>query len=259
MNCNEDVKDFWTARVKEYGSSCRATLGETAVRYAEIKVIQKYLREGQRVVDIGCGNGFSTIQWAQSIRSEFLGIDCVQEMIDVARAELKKTKPFLCGNLQFQLGDVRCLDLGKGGFDIAITERCLQNLTSFDQQMAAIERISEIVRNDGLFLMLECSKTSVDKINNLLRKLHRPLIDPIPWHNLFFDDDPLVQSVESMTGFKLIRIDNFASNYIFATRILPNEASRILLKLRLGIVLWKIPQIGDWGYFKLYVWRKTPS
>ncbi len=89
MKQETDTKEFWRARVEEHGSSCRATLRETAVRFAEIRVIKKYLGEGQRIVDIGCGNGFSTIQWAKSIRSEFLGIDYVREMIDVANEELE--------------------------------------------------------------------------------------------------------------------------------------------------------------------------
>ena len=104
--------------------------------------------------------------------------------------------------------------------------------------------------------MLECSKTAVDKINRILGKLHRPKIDPIPWHNLFFEDNILIQSVESMTNFRLEKIDNFASNYIFATRILPNIFSRIIFRARLGNILWRIPQFGKWGYFKLYIWRK---
>lgn len=259
MEQEADTKAFWRERVEDHGSSCRATLRETAVRFAEIQVIKKYLGEGQRIVDIGCGNGFSTIQWAKSIRSEFLGIDYVQEMIDVAHEELEKHKPTLRGHLKFQLGNVTSLNLDKKAFDIAITERCLQNLASFDKQITAIKGVSEIVKDKGLFLMLECSKTAVDKINNLLKKLHRSPIDPIPWHNLFFEDEKLIQNVESMTSFKLVKIDHFASNYIFATRILPSVISRILFKLRLGQVLWNIPQMGDWGYFKLYVWKKASS
>jgi ubiquinone/menaquinone biosynthesis C-methylase UbiE len=259
MRQEDDTKAFWRERVEEHGSSCRATLRETAVRFAEIKVIEKYLSEGQRIVDIGCGNGFSTIQWAKSVKSEFLGIDYVQEMIDVAYEELKKNRSTLRGHLRFQLGNVTSLNLDKKVFDIAITERCLQNLTSFDKQITAIKGISEIVKDKGLFLMLECSKTAVDKINNLLKKLRRPPIDPIPWHNLFFEDEKLIQNVESMTSFKLVTIDHFASNYIFVTRILPSLISTILFKLRLGQVLWNIPQMGDWGYFKLYVWKKAPS
>jgi len=259
MKQKDSIKGYWRERVEEHGSSCHATLRETAVRFAEIRVIEKYLREGQTIVDIGCGNGFSTIQWAKSIRSEFLGIDYVQEMIDVALEELERNKPTLQGCLRFQIGNVTSLNLDKKVFDIAITERCLQNLTSFDKQIAAIKGISEIVKDKGLFLMLECSKTAVDKINNLLKKLHRPLIDPIPWHNLFFEDEKLIHNVESMTTFKLVKIDRFASNYIFATRILPSLLKGILFKLRLGQLLWDIPQMGDWGYFKLYVWKKAPS
>jgi hypothetical protein len=135
----------------------------------------------------------------------------------------------------------------------------LQNLTSFDKQITAIKGISEILKDKGLLLMLECSKTAVDKINNFLKRLHRPPIDPIPWHNLFFEDEKLIQNVESMTSFKLVTIDRFASNYIFATRILPSLFTRILFRLRLGQLLWDIPQMGDWGYFKLYVWKKATS
>ena len=257
MSKDTDIKEFWRDRGEKYGSSCKATLRETTVRYAEIRILKKYLRDGQEIVDIGCGNGFSTIQWAKSIKSDFLGIDCVPEMIDLAHNEFERDKLSLRGRLEFQIADVTRLELNRTSFDIAITERCLQNLTCFTEQLNAIKSICGILKNEGLFLMLECSKTAVDKINNFLKKMRRHPIHPIPWHNIFFEDEILIQNVEAKTKLRLMKIDNFASNYIFTTRVLPSLAQKMLFKFRLGEALWKLPQIGNWGYFKLYVWRKT--
>ena len=160
MSNGSDIEQFWRNRVDIYGSSSRATLRETAVRSAEISTIKKYLKESQRIVDIGCGNGFSTIQWAKAIKGEFLGIDYVKEMIDVANSELSQHSPSIRGTLRFEVGDIRFLDLKKNTFDAAITERCLQNLTSFEQQISAIKNISNILKDNALFFMFECSKTA---------------------------------------------------------------------------------------------------
>jgi len=251
------IKDFWESRVLEHGSDCRATLGEVEVRMKEIRTIKKYISPGQKIIDIGCGNGFSTISWARELDAQFTGIDYVEKMVETAHSALKTENPDVQSRVNFQTGDLNNLDFDPCSFDVVITERCLQNLPSFALQLNAIVNICKILKRNGLFLMLECSKTSVDKINSALLKISRKPIDPIPWHNLFFQDDQIIRTVPQNTSFKLVTIDKFASNYIFVTRILPRIFYRALRKTRLDYLLWRLPQIGDWGYFKLFVWRKS--
>ena len=243
--------------MQEQGGSCRATLGEVAVRKGEIRAISKYLQSGLTIVDLGCGNGYSTIEWAKKHDSRFVGIDYVPEMVDRATESLVQVRFPLKGEIQFQVGDVTALTLDDDSFDIAITERCLQNLPSFELQISTIEGISRILRKNGLFLMLECSRPAVVKINRVRAMVGLAPIEVEPWHNLFFDDDELVDSVHKRTRLALVKVDHFASNYMFFTRLFPGWVATIVRKTKLEKVLWRLPQIGSWGYFRLFVWRKV--
>jgi ubiquinone/menaquinone biosynthesis C-methylase UbiE len=177
-------------------------------------------------------------------------------MVDTAQLNLKEAQKAIKGTLNFQVGDVQKLNLNKK-FDIAITERTLQNLSTFNDQINAIRSISDHLKPGGKFLMVECSTSSVNKINKKLSHLNRELIDPMPWHNLFFHDNELIQNVEKKSSLKLKKIDRFSSNYIYVTRIMRKVWQERLFRFGFRNFIWKIPQIGDWGYFKLYIWEKS--
>jgi cyclopropane fatty-acyl-phospholipid synthase-like methyltransferase len=69
------IKKFWDKRADKFQESCIAALGETKLRKLEIKTILKYLKGNMNILDVGCGNGYSTIEFARNIQSEFFGID----------------------------------------------------------------------------------------------------------------------------------------------------------------------------------------
>ena len=87
----EEIKKFWNLRALEYGEIQEATLPEIAVRQLEIKEIRKYICDGQKIADIGCGNGYTTIILAKNFDSSFYGIDYAKNMIKYAKMMITLT------------------------------------------------------------------------------------------------------------------------------------------------------------------------
>lgn len=84
------VRKFWDERAVQEGvSSHEVTHKDIWQRWLEIKAIGDYLRKKDRVLDVGCGNGYSTRIFA-GLCKEIVGIDYSNEMIDRARAESGK-------------------------------------------------------------------------------------------------------------------------------------------------------------------------
>src|SRR6266542_575984 len=92
-----------SAHQKEWGASIIAELN---------------LKGTERVLDLGCGDGVLTAQFAYLLpHGEAVGIDASQGMIDVAREKER-------GNLRFFLQDIECLDF-KGEFDLVFSNAAL--------------------------------------------------------------------------------------------------------------------------------------
>ena len=107
MNRVQRIKAFWNERALQYGANQEATLGEIAVRYLEINEINRHLDHGKKILDVGCGNGYTTKIFAKIYNSKIFGIDYAPEMIEIAKQNIVKSEFF--GEVQFNVQD--CLDL----------------------------------------------------------------------------------------------------------------------------------------------------
>jgi len=105
-------------------------------------------------------------------------------------------------------------------------------------------------------LLLEGSKQGIKTINQIRTQYGLAEIT-VAWYNLFFDDR-LLESYASKF-FKLIQIDNFCSTYMLVSRILhpaivfPEEPKYDAV---INEMAAKLPNSGDFGYDKLYVFRR---
>ena len=74
----------------------------------EIDMIGKHLKDGDRVLDIGCANGYATFRQAQSHKlTSITGLDFAATM--VATAQKTKQQKELGDDISFMEGDVRLL------------------------------------------------------------------------------------------------------------------------------------------------------
>lgn len=205
----------------------------------EIKIIMKHIkrRKPKRVLDVGCGNGFSTKIYARKFpQIEFIGLDYSEKMISYAKKE-----PI--ANCSFIVGDILELDsFPSGEFEIVTTQRCVQNLPDYESQFKAINNLRAKKSIDGVLLLMECSRDGVAQLNNLRMKLRmKPIENIMPWHNNFIADPKIVVDFGAI-------VEYFSSTYMFMTRIIP-------LHPKLWIVGYLLPSVGRFGYDRLYVIR----
>ena len=243
----DEIKEFWAQRAKEHKTSSTATLGEVLLRELEIKALMSHLKSGLKVLDVGCGNGYSTIEFAKKFKSEFTGVDYSNEMVKYALENKKIHDGKLQGSVQFKAGDVLNLTFEDASFDYVVTERCLQNLPEWNLQRKGINEILRVLKPGGTFLMLECSKTGLQKLQKLRKKFFKSEIaNAEPWHNRFFNDAEVL-SLTKKPAIETITIEHFCSTYIFCTRLLSGRLRKIATHL---------PNIGSCGYNKLYIIKK---
>lgn len=71
----EEIRNYWTRQASDHGQSSAASWSDTCVIDMEIREISSRLADGERVLDIGCANGYSTTQYACAKKISIRGLD----------------------------------------------------------------------------------------------------------------------------------------------------------------------------------------
>ena len=119
--------------------SPKSTMRDQFIRKLEVEKITSLLKEiignkKQKVLEIGCGNGYTLKQIRSKFDCEFTGTDVNKEMIK--NANLRKLK-----NVTFKVDDVTKTKIPKQSFDVVFTNRCLINLKDWNFQKKALKNI----------------------------------------------------------------------------------------------------------------------
>jgi len=260
MPTANQIKEHWDNKASTFGTDSRATHEDVFLRQMEIENLAKYLENNKNIVDVGCGNGYSTIELSKKYSEiNMVGLDYSEKMIEVANDALKKENT---KNVRFQVFDILddTTDLSEQ-FDIAISERCLINLSSIEDQVKGLINISNLVKPGGLILLSEETIQAYNNINNLRKKVNLPDM-AIQWHNLYLDIDIILNKVSHVLEF--VKEDNFSSSYYIGTRfykalfyesIGKDPGSDLTSIFNQSATL--VPPLGDFGLLKIIVLKKV--
>lgn len=250
----EKIRDFWDSQAEKYGQNPETSTPDILAKELEIKTLLPYCQDSDRILDVGCGNGQTIVELAEKVRATFIGFDFSYSMIKIAK---QRNLHNLLGTIQFFTDDISNPQIKWSGFDKVITDRCLINLPSREMQVAAILRIHDMLKSDGLFLMIEDTLQGLQKLNSLRRQADLYEIKT-RWHNLYIDEDYILNAIKNK--FDLIEINNFTSTYYIGSRIFnavqTPEGQEPDYLSKINRVAVKLPAIGDYGYLKLFVLRK---
>ena len=232
------VYGFWNERAQEFGSDQRATLAETYLRDIEIRAMLAHLHRlnPRNVLDVGCGNGYSTKIYARALPgTQFVGVDFSEGMLSYAEVDRPP-------NCNFALGDLTDpATLPTATFDVVYTQRCIQNLPDYETQCAAIQDLLSRRTPGGTLILNECSRSGVEQLNRWRRHLGRKPIENIePWHNCFLIDAKLRDDFHA-------EIECISSTYMFLAKVIHPRLSRLAAQY--------LPAVGQFGYDRFYVIR----
>lgn len=215
------IIEYYSERVSKYGVSGKSTLLDDNMRMLEIETVKSWLSLSDKVLDICCGNGVSTVEFAKCCES-IVGIDLSEKMIETAR-QLSNSKKCLPRNISFE--DENILDLGSkyrvGRFNAVVSVRGLINLPSWELQQQAILNIHKMLATGGKFIFIEGSKDGLKRINEFREKFSLPPLKE-PWYDKHFDTSALL---EFMAKYFDIHANRNLDVYFLISRVLYPLAS----------------------------------
>lgn len=220
---SQQIRQYWDDRARQHREQPAATTDDVYLRELEsatlIERLSHVSRPGARVLDVGCGNGYTVLNIARALPDrEFLGVDFSAGMVESAQASLA-AHPELADRVAFQLGDVTALAelFGAQRFDVVVSTRCLINLPSVEAQSRALEQIAHVLAPGGYYLAIENFREGHEHMNQARRQVGLPEI-PIRWHNLYFEEARFRGAVAPY--FEDLELLDFSSAYYLATRVI---------------------------------------
>lgn len=112
--------------------------------WGELKSFIKYLKPGDKVLDLGCGNG-RLFQLFKNQSIDYVGVDNSQSLIDLA----KKKNP----EAKFILADALNLPFSGQEFDVVFSIAMLHQIPSDELRIKALEEMKRVLKNKGTFVL----------------------------------------------------------------------------------------------------------
>ncbi len=249
------VKKHYKKEAKEHGQALSSTMADLTTRRLEIENIVSYLKDGEKILEVGCGNGGGSIEISKVKKIDLTCIDFSHELIELA---LKQSTKGVRGKIKFQEQDILMLNI-KNKFDSVFTERCIINLMNWEDQKKSLKNMSGALRKGGKLILLEAYKDGLGELNRAREEIGLSLIPPA-YHNLHLDKN-LVTDFLGKEKLKFVEENNFLSSHYFGSRILYPALARVANKevvynSAFSSFFASLPPCGNYAHIKILVFKK---
>ena len=251
----EDIQNLYASEASKHGVSGTSTIQDMRTRKLELEAMSSYVKDGQTVLEVGCGNGYMAVQLAQRFNIDLEGFDFSEHLVNQARLQPVSN---LRGRVKFAVGDALTLDRPQA-FDLIFSVRCLQNLTTWSDQKRALSNVVRALKNNGEYVMEEGFWTGLNNLNDARGEVGLPPI-PESWHNIFFHEEQTIDYMKSV-GCDLVGQNSFLSGYYFGSRVLlpalMPEGKEAKSTSRLNDYFVHLPPHGDFSPMKILHFRRA--
>ncbi len=257
-----EIRNYWDSKADQLGSDPSATMKDVVLRGLEIDAIKARLSGGDRLLDIGCGNAFGSVKFAERCDS-VLAVDYSDRMVSVASDVIQESG---LGNIRAARGDVLTIgNLYRSQFSATSSVRCLINLPSQDQQYAAIAQLAQTLITGGRLFLVEGVESNFAAMNQMRQLMGLPAIQ-LDWHNRLFRKEDLEKELRRY--FAIEEVVDFGE-YYFLSRIVhplsvaPQEPSFHGKLNYIASDIWRSQvlkgRLADISPLLLYVCRKSQA
>ena len=179
--------------------------------WEELKILEDYVAEDERVLDLGCGNG-RLYELLRKKSADYYGVDASEKLIAIA----KQRYP----NAKFRVADALNLPFLDNFFDKIISIAVLHHIPSQELRLQFLKEANRVLKPKGLFFLMIWNLTGFKKSliflkYALLKILKKSSLDfgdaLIPWggetlryvHRFTIKD---LKKIVRMAGFRVKEI-----------------------------------------------------
>jgi len=259
-----EIKKVWDDRAQAFKEDSRVSMPDRILIDLEIRQICRLVSDQDRLLDIGCANGYTDLKIVSKKKVTIHAFDNSQVMAEAARQALNvaKNRDRIGQRVSFEVDDIFNPDFVNKyrpqHFDKVLTKRVLINIPTWEGQQKAIQNIHDILDEGKIYIMMESTIQGYENMNRLRERfgIERTRIR---WHNNYLDEDKLIPFLKER--FDVEKARDFSSTYYVGSRVI----QPLLLKafgrepsydFFLNRFFARLPSLGNCGIQKLFVLKK---
>ena len=158
------INNHYDKVAAKFKKSKLSTMNDIYVRNEETKFILSTVKSSKKkmkILDIGCGNGYTLSQISNLNKHYLFGMENNISLFNISYNRLKK-------DAEISHGDIRILKknyLKK--FDLIILQRVLINILNKSHQKKSLLNVLNYLKKNGKLIVIECFESGLKRLNNL--------------------------------------------------------------------------------------------
>lgn len=209
---DKTINEHYNKVAIKFKKSKLSTMNDIYVRNEETKFILSTVKSSKKkmkILDIGCGNGYTLSQISNLNKHYLFGMENNISLFNISYNRLKK-------DAEISHGDIRILKknyLKK--FDLIILQRVLINILNKSHQKKSLLNVLNYLKKNGKLIVIECFESGLKRLNNLRSRHDLNIIHP-KFHNRYLDE-----KMFKIKGLKKLQENNQnLSKHFFNSRFL---------------------------------------
>jgi ubiquinone/menaquinone biosynthesis C-methylase UbiE len=158
----ESTKEWF----REWSNEYDQTLGKIKRHHEmlDLAVEKSEVKDGERVLDIGCGTGLLSLKFLETAECTVSGVDLSEGMLDIFKDKIDKLN--LSDRVKIMPGDAADLEFEDSSFDIIASTVTLHHVV--DKQ-PAIDKIYRLLKPKGRFVIGDLDVDTSGDLNDVER------------------------------------------------------------------------------------------
>ncbi len=139
MSVKKDLKEIYNSISEEFSAS-------RAFPWEELQVFIPYIKDGFKVLDLGCGNARVLKLFKDNNKEiEYTGIDFSDKLIKEAQTDFPEAK--------FKVSDMTEVDFSKESFDVVLMVASFHHLETKQERIELLKKVNSWLKPKGYLFM----------------------------------------------------------------------------------------------------------
>jgi len=164
----------WDERARGVDDAASVNIDDIYQRELELEFVSAQLTGVERLLEVGCGNGFNTTTYRDRVGSidafDFSGDMIIRANRDHPDARIR----------YYEASVLDPSAATAGGYDAVVCIRTLINLADLAAQRTALQNMFSWLRPDGLLVLVDGFSDGFRALDDLRQSLNLPTLEPAP-------------------------------------------------------------------------------